>query len=126
MADNVNDLKFSGNLSGAMSADLVSDWKLVPDNCNAIGIEVIWSGAPNGTLSLEQKVAGSKTKSLTATVSDNPDGTSYAGDVTAEDPDGEALGSSMISAAPFSNMVRLKYVRTGGSGTCRAKMVTKT
>lgn len=121
--------QFSGSKDGTMTGTdtITAAWIDVPDDCNEAAMEALWDGTPSGTISCDKQV-GVFPKAMGLTIADQPDGTSYAGDLDASttDLEGEALGSSVVNITGHNmNRIRPKYINQAGGGVLNVRFVFK-
>jgi hypothetical protein len=121
--------QFSGSKDGAMAGTntITGDLIRVPKGCTSWGFEALWSGSPTGTISID-RMLGVFPLDSGLTISDQPDGTTYAGDLDASTTnlEGEALGSSAVVTTDSAfDYVRPKYINTSGTGTLNVRFLFK-
>ena len=110
---------------GAMAATNVifTEWILIPQNVTRIAFENLWSGDPDGALSVEVSLKGPAEDAGLDITANDPDGTSYAGDLTAGDLRSETLGVSDINISGLSvAAIRMKYTNASGAGTWNSRV----
>jgi hypothetical protein len=109
-------MTWSGDATFDMSADAVSDWMKLQELRADISFEMLRTGSPVGTFTVEVSNAGPE-KDLNLAGIEAVTGT-YAGSLSASNLRDEDLGSVMINLVGLSaGRVRVKYNSTSGTGT---------
>ena len=114
---------WSAAATKSLGADSVSDWIELRKEFNRATLQVIWTGAAaQGTFYVEGRVGQKRSFPIPVCAKTaDPDGTVYAGSLSAADLDAEALGESVMRLVDFGcDEIRLGYVRIGGTGTMSA------
>jgi len=113
----------TGDMSEAIT---YSQWIDLASISKGAVIELLWNGNPEGGFAIKGSVRGPGADLGLDLTTEDPDGTTYAGDLAEDDLRAEDLGTMLVNISGISfPWIRVVYTRVGGSGFWAARIHEK-